>query len=318
MQTNSSINLVLNPRYIASGFRSQANNIILTHRSTERKLACLLEVISSHIKKHGSECFASTDRITKLYNLACKRYAVPSVSERTISNLIKRLEDLKIIERSLQRNVCLWTTKRHIILNIDRLAALFSGVINWSIAAANAFCKRKLQSSRSTVDNSNEASHEKGSSNARKIKTCKIKTKILSRDKEIEKGTSTRLDYLSWIKKTFKQDVETVHQLYEAAKQGRLKASGAKKLISLNAKHNNVIPERFMKFLNHLIHIDRDFAQKENDRLEKMEIAAFGGTAFEAKQEANALRMAMSEADVATGRAEFYRDRFNRVQIRYI
>jgi tRNA threonylcarbamoyladenosine modification (KEOPS) complex Pcc1 subunit len=53
-------------------------------------------------------------------------------------------------------------------------------------------------------------------------------------------------------------------------------------------------------------------------QLQEIETKAFGGTPEQAKEAANAVFIEINESHVAMGRAEYYRDRNNRVQLRWL
>lgn len=313
MRVGVNVNLELNPRYIQAGFKTQAKNISQTRNKGECKLACLLEVIAAHIIKHGNDCFASTTRLLNMYNNAASRYGVKPIKERAMFNLLNTVESKGFISRTHARNDAAWQTKRHIQINLATVQDAFSGAINWAIKAANAYVNRqKMQSSRSDVENPLNPSNTKGSEETATNKKCSRRSKDLSKESKLNKYNGFPSD--SFFMKFFGAFANDAKSLQLAAKEGRITASGARKLIGIHAKLGFELAKPFKRYLNHVIAREHS----ENVQHQDLEIKAFGGTPEQAKEAANAMFIEINESHVALGRAEFYRDRHNRVQLRWI
>ncbi len=307
------VNLELNPRYIQAGFKTQAKNISQTRNKGECKLACLLEVIAAHIIKHGNDCFASTTRLLNMYNNAASRYGVKPLKERAMFNLLNTVESKGFISRTHARNDAAWQTKRHIQINLTTVQDAFSGAINWAIKAATAYVNRqKMQSSRSDVENPVKPSNIKVSKETVTNKKCSIRSKDLSKESKLNKYNGFPSD--SFFMKFFGAFANDTKSLQLAAKEGRITASGARKLIGIHSQLGFKLAKSFKRYLNHVIAKEHS----KNMQLQELEIKAFGGTPEQAKEAANAMFIEINESHVAMGRAEYYRDRNNRVQLRWL
>lgn len=311
MRGGVNVNLELNPRYIQAGFKTQAKNISQTRNKGECKLACLLEVIAAHTLKHGNDCFASTTRLLNMYNNAASRYGVKPIKERAMFNLLNTVESKGFISRTHARNDAAWQTKRHIQINLTTVKDAFSGAINWAIKAANAYVNRqKMQSSRSDVENPLNPSNTKGSEEAATNKKCSRRSKDLSKESKKYNGFPSD----SFFIKFFGAFANDAKSLQLAAKEGRITASGARKLIGIHSKLRFELAKPFKRYLNHVIAKEHS----KNMQLQEIETKAFGGTPEQAKEAANAVFIEINESHVAMGRAEYYRDRNNRVQLRWL
>ena len=305
--------LILNPRYLSSGFRSQAGNISQTQPAVVRKLACLMSGIASHILKHGSDCYASTDRLTSLYNQNAAKFGCKMVSERTVYDLLAKAQQAKLITRHSIFNQQTGQSRRHIQILVDGVKSLFTGVYNYAKQAAEKYVVREnLQLGRSTVDKCDPVNTCKGSRQKQDPQNCRQRSKDLSKERNKNKSGAFPSD--SFFVRFFGKDANTVKSLQLAAKSKRITASGAKKLIGLHAEHGFELAKPCKKFLHYVIGGEHK-VQKEREALE---VAAFGGTPDEAKAAANQMFIEMNEFDVAMGRAEFYCDRFGRVQLRQL
>ncbi|WMO21490.1 hypothetical protein [Vibrio alginolyticus] len=136
--------LLLNPRYWKSGFRTQASNIKANKPLAQRKLACLLETISSFILKHGHTCFASSDTLARTYNENCHRYGCKPIIKRTIDNYIKSAKELGLIAYGQPKpNNATGQNQRHITLCVDGIQNMFTGAYKYALQAAEKFCNRQ-------------------------------------------------------------------------------------------------------------------------------------------------------------------------------
>lgn len=255
MKNENLVIIELNPRYIKSGFRSQALNIKQNRPACERKIACLLEVISSHILKHGNDCFASTPTLLKGYNTTATRYGVKSIKERTLYDLLKELENKKLVSKDNQRNSATWQNKRHISLNLEQLKIMFSGVINWAYKAAKAYMERsKMQSRRHDVEEETKNNNFKHLTPEQNNRNCSIRTKDLSKErKDIYKGKPAKEFY----NKNFGELANEVEKLQDQARKGVLKSGGAKRLISIHSQCGFELAKPFKRFLNFIIATDK-------------------------------------------------------------
>ncbi|HCG9484676.1 hypothetical protein [Vibrio parahaemolyticus] len=289
--------LLLNPRYWKSGFRTQASNIKANKPLAQRKLACLLETISSFILKHGHTCFASSDTLARTYNQNCPRYGCKPITKRTVDTYISDAVDLHLIDRKSFQNRETGQNQRHITLCVDGIKNMFSGAYKYALQAAEKFCNRqKLHLGGSSVEKPLEASSDKACEQSDKNENCTINTKDLSTESKNKINNGIPSD--SWFLKIFKRDADEVKQLQLAAKQGRLSASGARRVIKLYNKHQQPLAPKFVSYL-------------------KFVIASWHNKAASAvKASVSKVRKAVEQ--VVSGKPEYYRDQFNRVQVRYV
>lgn len=155
--------ILLNPRYLKSGFRSQSRNIRQSLPLRLRKIACLAETVSVHILKHGAFCYASSTRLINVYNETCTRYGCRPIAERTLSTLLGNAEEAGVINRQYFYNQQTGQRQRYIELNINGLKSMFAGVVNYARQAANKFLNRQNKPiGRSGVDNIDEPCNDKG------------------------------------------------------------------------------------------------------------------------------------------------------------
>ncbi|MGL5334861.1 MAG: hypothetical protein ACRC9R_01735 [Enterovibrio sp.] len=295
------------PLYLPKGLRSQSGVIRRTCKKQERKLACLLEVISTHIQKSDSECFASTDRLTSMYNEAAPCYGVDPISSRTLFNLLNTLEERQLIARARSRVKSSWKTIRHITLNIDAIAKIFKGAVNWAISAAKGFIERCENSAarKQNFHNSHplkkiiaKARHGAASQQSAATKTCSRSTNIKENKNNTDLGEG-------FFEKYFGENAKEVENLQQLARLGRITANGAKKLIKLHAKYGFELGTSFKKFLNHVI-------AKEKNRAATMQT-------YKKPQKAKQQTAFVMPDDnhVKEGIAEYYRDEIGRVHIRW-
>lgn len=311
MRVGVNVNLQLNPRYIQAGFKTQAKNISQTRKKAECKLACLLEVIAAHIIKHGHDCFASTPRLLSMYNNAASRYGVKPIKERAMFNLLNTVESKGFISRTHERNDAAWQTKRHIKINLATVQDAFAGAINWAIKAANAYVNRqKVQSSRSGVENSPIPSDIKGSDETPENKKCSVRSKDLSKESKLNKYNGFPSD--SFFMKFFGAFANDAKSLQLAAKEGRITASGARKLIGIHAKLGFDLAKPFKRYLDHVIAKEHAYHQEQS----RDEQQIYGGTSQKALQAANEDCLKHCQKWVDEGRGEFRRDLNGRIYYR--
>ncbi|MBE4080471.1 hypothetical protein ACJO2A_19975 [Vibrio parahaemolyticus] len=301
--------LLLNPRYWKSGFRTQASNIKANKPLAQRKLACLLETISSFILKHGHTCFASSDTLARTYNENCHRYGCKPIIKRTIDNYIKIAKELGLIAYGqLKRNDHTGQNQRHITLCVDGIQKMFTGAYKYALQAAEKFCNRqKLHLGGASVEKPLEASSDKAFEQSDKNKNCSINTKDLSTESKNKINNGIPSD--SWFLKIFKRDADEVKQLQLAAKQGRLSASGARRVIKLYNKHQQPLAPKFVSYLKFVI------ASWHNKAA-----SAVKASVNKVRDTATILAEYMttiSEKE-SQGLVEYYRDAVGRVQIRYL
>lgn len=304
----SEIALELNPRYLKSGFRTQARNIAIRESLKNRQLACLLQVISEHILKHGSSCFASTKRLLALYNQCAPLYQIKAISERTLTERFKSAESAGLISRDHSHNHATGQTRRFITLNLGAIKSLFSGVYNYAAGYALKHHNRHNPPiGRPAVDKSDKPNAGKPSQCIRGSLNCRKEgSKDLSKESKKDKYNGQPSD--SFYVKHFKQDANVTKELQQAARQGRLKASGARKLISIHAKHGFELAKSFKRYLHSLIAQDHletkvrgDIEQKYRDR--------------KAIYLANDAVLVAAEHEIATGNKIPSYDRFGRVHL---
>lgn len=296
--------LDLNPRYIRSGFRTQAGNIKQRQPLKLRKLACITECIAAHIIKHGAYCFASSSRLVELYNDRCASYGCKPIKERTLFSLLDSTEEAQLITRERQYNKATGQSRRYIQIVTDSLKSLFPGVCNYAAQAAKRYQERKkLQLGRVSVDNAHKPSDSKASESNQDLKNCSLRSKDLSKESHRDNGNKFPSD--SFFCKWFGKDANEVKSLQLSAKQGRIQASGAKKLIALHAKHGHELATGFKKFLGYVI---ASAAKPAAPRLSKV-------AEFERKV-ANYMR-SLDELE-QQGQVEYFRDNNGRMQIRYL
>jgi hypothetical protein len=335
--------LELNPRYLKSGFKTQARNISANQSEKMRQLACLMQVISEHILQHGNACFAFTGRLLSMYNKASTSYNTKPISERTLTNRFKAAEQLGLISRNYHHNHETGQTRRLVSIVLDGVQSVFPGVFNYAAGyAMKHHTRHTLPIGRSDLDDSPESSAHKGSQQPESKPDCRLERSKISLEREENKYNGTPSD--SFYVKHFKQDANDAKTLQQSARKGLITASGAKKLIAIHAKHGFELAKSFKRYLNSVI----AKAHSETKRIAKLEQRVFGGSANEAMQQANQQALELSadniekgieipiydnngrlhlrhyhetmptDQNVTEGRAEYYRDTANRVQIRWI
>lgn len=301
--------LLLNPRYWKSGFRTQASNIKANKPLTQRKLACLLETISSFILKHGHTCFASSDTLMRTYNENCHRYGCKPIIKRTIDNYIRSAKKLGLITYGQpKRNDHTGQNQRHITLCVDGIQNMFTGTYKYALQAAEKFCNRqKLHLGGASVEKPLEASSDKVCELSDKNKNCSINTKDLSTESKNKINNGIPSD--SWFLKIFKRDADEVKQLQLAAKQGRLSASGARRVIKLYNKHQQPLAPKFVSYLKFVI---ASWHNKAASAV-KASVSKVRDTATILAEYMNTISEKESQ-----GLVEYYRDAVGRVQVRYL
>lgn len=235
----SNTDVKLNPRYIKSGFRNQANNIKRSCGLSQRKVACLLECVANHLLEHGAKCYASTSFLLKRYNESATRYGVSSITERSLFNLLKKTEELKLIERTSSKFCAkTGTRKRFITICIDTLQSSFSGVFNYAADAAQKFITRMSERAK-FVTPPNRGKNENSQS----------QNKASAKPENAQKMPSD-----SWFVERFKKDADAVISLQKAARSGVITPGGAKLYIELYKRHRQYIAPKFLSYLNAVIH----------------------------------------------------------------
>ncbi|HHX8662890.1 TPA: hypothetical protein ACVO37_002575 [Vibrio alginolyticus] len=300
--------LLLNPRYWKSGFRTQTSNIKANKPLAQRKLACLLETISSFILKHGHTCFASSDTLMRTYNENCHRYGCQPITKRTVDTYISDAVDLHLIDRKSFQNRETGQNQRHITLSVDGIKNMFAGVYKYALQAAEKFCNRqKLHLGGSSVEKPLEASADKACEQSDKNENCTINTKDLSTESKNKINNGIPSD--SWFLKIFKRDADEVKQLQLAAKQGRLSASGARRVIKLYNKHQQPLAPKFVSYLKFVI---ASWHNKAASAV-KASVSKVRDTATMLAEYMNTISEKESQ-----GLVEYYRDAVGRVQVRYL
>lgn len=308
----SEIALELNPRYLKSGFRTQARNIAIRESLKNRQLACLLQVISEHILKHGSSCFASTQRLLALYNQCAPLYQIKAISERTLTERFKSAESAGLISRDHSHNHATGQTRRFITLNLGAIKSLFSGVYNYAAGYALKHHNRHNPPiGRPAVDKSDKPNADKPSQCIRGSLNCRKEgSKDLSKESKKDKYNGQPSD--SFYVKHFKQDANVTKELQQAARQGRLKASGARKLISIHAKHGFELAKSFKRYLHSLI-ADEHSTTKWISGIEQR---VHGGSAKEALMAANEIHLSACREFIESGRTIVFYDNQGRAHTR--
>ncbi|MGL1133306.1 hypothetical protein ACSTLG_00990 [Vibrio parahaemolyticus] len=218
-------------------------------------------------------------------------------------NLLNTVESKGFISRTHARNDAAWQTKRHIQINLTTVQDAFSGAINWAIKAANAYVNRqKMQSSRSDVENPLNPSNTKGSEETTTNKKCSRRSKDLSKESKKYNGFPSD----SFFMKFFGAFANDAKSLQLAAKEGRITASGARKLIGIHAKLGFDLAKPFKRYLDHVI-------AKEHARDEQQ---IYGGTSQKALNAANEDCLKHCQKWVDEGRGEFRRDLNGRIYYR--
>jgi hypothetical protein len=252
--TDTSSSLVLNPRYIKSGFGSQSANIKKYQPLEFRKLACYMRTVSQHILKHGHNCFASSETLLKEYNDNTARYGVPTISKRTIGNLQVRAEKQDLIRVSTTFDKKHGVKRRIIKFNLVGIKKHFKAVYNFALNAARNFCgKGDLHLGGSSCEEPRELREYKVSQQSEDEQNYRTRSKILSNDRNIKNNGSRRLAYDDFLIKYFGGYADEVKSLQEAARNRTLKASGAKRLIELHNRKGYPVAPKFKKYLDHII-----------------------------------------------------------------
>lgn len=296
--------LLLNPRYIFSGFCSQANNIKQFSSKKDRQLACLLSAVSRHIQKHGAECYASSHTLLSVYNQNADKFGVKPIKDRTLTNRLGQAEKMGLINRHYSHDDFLGQTRRYISICVDGLQRAFGGVYNYAAKCATALLNRleakKMRSGGADVERRSNPNDGKGSGDTAKIENCAQRTKDLSKESKKDRHTGIPSDsfYLKW----FKADADLVKSLQLSARKGLLGASGAKKLIALHSKWGYELGKGFKKYLQGVIWRSSEKAKQESEKRAIVAPIAPVGP---------------SDDDVKSGKAEYFRDNFGRVHVRW-
>lgn len=242
--------ILLNPRYLKAGFSTQALNIKKTHSLELRKVACLASVVSLHILKHGSVCYACDNTLLRLYNEHSENFGVPTISKRTVSNILSNAVSKGVLTRATYFDKQIQERKRTIEFNLQGLKNTFAGVFNYSFQAAKRFLhKQELHNGRSVVDNASKASHSETYKQASNDQSCVTRSNDLSKESNKNKGLPSD----SFFCKFFGRDANDAKSLQMAAKEGRITASGALKLIKIHAVHGFELASKFKRYLNWVI-----------------------------------------------------------------
>lgn len=296
--------LELNPRFLKSGFRTQARNISISQPLKVRQMACLMQVISDHTLKHGHACFAFTGRLLAMYNKVSATYQIKPISTRTLTNRLKDAENLGLISRDYAHNHETGQTRRLVSVILDGVKSVFPGVFNYAANCAKKYhARHTLPSSRSDLDNSTEACSEKGFQASENTKNCALKgSKDLSKESDKYNGTPSDSFFL----KFFTKDADNAKSLQQSARQGRITASGAKKLIAIHAKHGVDLAQSFRRYLNSVI--AKAYAGSTQSTVSSPSLEAY-------QQYQSTIP---TDQDVAEGKAEYYRDGASRMQIRWL
>lgn len=296
--------ILLNPRYIFSGFSSQANNIKQFSPKNDRQLACLLSAVSKHIQKHGAECYASSVTLLLNYNQLASKFGTKPIKDRTLTHRLNDAEKAGLIRRQYSHDDHLGQTRRYISLDVDGIKRVFEGVYNYAskcaIALFNRLEAKKMRSGGSGVENRPNPNSGKGSGGSLETENCAQRTKDLSKESKKDKHTGIPSDsfYLKW----FKSDADQVKSLQLSARKGLLSASGAKKLIALHGKWGYELGKGFKKYLQGVIW--RSGQEGKQQPLKRASVEPV-------------LELGPSDDDVRSGKAEYYRDAFGRIQVRW-
>lgn len=251
--------LILNPRYISSGFGSQASNIRKYEPLSVRKIACFMKTVASFIRKHNAGCYASTDTLLDEYNKNSPKYGVKTISKRTIGNLQAKAEELGLIQVSTIFDRKKGIKRRLMNFEFSGIEKSFKAVYKWALKAANNFCGMgDLHDGGSTCEEPQELRDCKASQQIQDEQNYTTRSKILSNDKGNKNNGSRRLSYDSFLIKYFGADADEVKSLQQAARNSQhsenpITASGAKRLIELHNQHGYPLAPSFAKFLNHII-----------------------------------------------------------------
>lgn len=246
--------LILNPRYISSGFSSQASNISKYEPLSVRKIACFMKTVASFIRKHNSGCYASTDTLLDEYNKNSQKYCVKPIAKRTLGNLQAKAEQLGLIQVSTVFDRKKGIKRRLINFVFTGIQRSFKAVYKWSLKAANNFCgKGDLHDGGSTCEELQEPCNIKASQKIQVHENYTTRSKILSKDKK--NNSLRRLSYDDFLIKYFGVDANEVKSLQQSARNqsNPITASGAKRLIELHNQHGYPVAPSFAKFLNHII-----------------------------------------------------------------
>lgn len=312
MNFSSEIALDLNPRYLKSGFKTQARNIAKKEPVKNRQLACLLHVVSEHILRHGSACFASTHRLLALYNQCASLYQIKTICERTLRSRLNAAELSGLISRDHTYNHQTGQTRRFIMLNLNAIKSLFSGVYNYAAGyALKRHNRHNLPIGRPVLDNSDHPLSPKPSHHNDERANCRKEgSKDLSKERKENRYNGQPSD--SFYVTFFKQDANQTKELQVAARQGRLSASGAKKLIAIHAKHGFEFAKSFKRYLHSLIAGEHSTAK----RISGIEQRVHGGSAKEALTAANEVHLSACRELIESGRAMVFYDNQGRVHTR--
>lgn len=251
--------LILNPRYISSGFGSQASNIRKYEPLSVRKIACFMKTVASFIRKHNSGCYASTETLLDEYNKNSSKYGVKPIAKRTLGNLQAKAEDLGLIQVSTVFDKKKGIKRRLINFVFTGIEKGFKAVYKWALKAANNFCGiGDLHDGGSTCEEPQEIRDYKASQQIQDEQNYTTRSKILSNDRKNKNNGSRRLSYDDFLIKYFGADANEVKSLQQSARYSQhsenpITASGAKRLIELHNQHGYPLAPSFAKFLNHII-----------------------------------------------------------------
>lgn len=295
--------LELNPRYMKSGFSSQASNISKYEQASVRKVACYMQTVSQFILKHGNGCFASTRTLTATYNENAPRYGVRAISERTLATLQANSEKQGLINVSTHYEKSHGQRRRLINFNYAGICKTFSAVYKWAENAARNFCGLgNLQDGGGGCGEPSKLKHHKASRVKEDHETCTTRSKIISKDININ-NASRPLSKSDFFIKYFGSDANECKSLQDAARQGVITANGARKLIGIHHRNGYPLAKRFIKFLNHVI--AKEHAHNKSVVQGIVDLyGRFSTSVSEAIELANQDLIDWAEADVALGRGK--------------
>ena len=241
----------LEPRFLSGACMSRANSYAHADKSIRQNI-CLLSVISSHVKMIGSKCFAATATLIEEFNSACSKFHLKTISRSTFFTIQSRLIAQNLINVELNHNIKKGKHDRKISVVPRTLKTKFNDIFQLAYQRSNALINRKLDSARSQGDNHDKRSNGAASEQIVKSKNWTIRTNNKSKDLK-EKKERSKTPHSDFYVSRFKSDADLAYQLEQAARNGSISGSGAKKLIALRAKHNVHVPKQFLKFLQYRI-----------------------------------------------------------------
>ncbi|HHY0551919.1 TPA: hypothetical protein ACVU5P_004238 [Vibrio parahaemolyticus] len=250
-----------NPYYMFGAFKSQASNLAKYQSTENLKLACYAASVSKYIKRQDARCFCSLDCLLSTYNSIASQFGLKSIGKSTFCTIQKAALSSGLVKKeTIEHSTNTGRNYRLLSINPSKLLDLFPSIFALAARRASQRKNRKLESNGDSVDNHIKARPEKASSELDHTKNWTITTKR-SKDQNNKNKAPASLDFY---KARFGHNADNAKSLQDAARNGKISAAGALKLMNLHSKHNVSLAESFRKYLLWVVCAGKELAGKLN------------------------------------------------------